>query len=118
MEHNLDKDLIRKRILEERKKQGLNQLQVAKKAKITPAALSQIEKGTRTPSSPVLYRIAKALGVSMDYLAGSTNNSELYDLLQSKQVKMFYKGFQSLDANDKELILKNIEFLKSKKEKH
>ena len=115
MEHNFDKDVIRKRILEERKKQGLSQSQVAKEAEITPAALSQIEKGIRTPTIPVLYRIANVLGVSLDYLTGSANNSELHDLLQNERVKMFYKGFQSLDANDKELILKNIEFLRSKK---
>ena len=51
----------------------------------------------------------------MDYLAGSADKSALHDLLQNEQVQSFYKGFQSLDANDKELIMKNIEFLKSKK---
>jgi transcriptional regulator with XRE-family HTH domain len=115
MEPIFNKDIIGKRILNERKEHGLSQSEVAKKAGITPAALSQIEKGTRTPTTPVLYRIANALGVSMDYLAGSADKSDLYDLLQNEQIKMFYKGFQSLDSSDKELIMKNIEFLKSKK---
>lgn len=116
MKENFNKEMIKKRIVEERKKQGLNQTQVAKMAKITPAALSQIESGIRTPTVPILFRIANVLGVSLDYLTGSTKNSELHDLLQNEHVKSFYKDFQSLDANDKELILKNIEFLKSKKE--
>ena len=105
---------LNKRIKEERQRSGLNQAQLAQKAEITPAAVSQIENGLRTPSIPVLQKIAKVLGVSMDYLSGSTSKPELGDLLQNKEVQKFYNGFQSLRNEDKKTILNNIEFLKEK----
>jgi transcriptional regulator with XRE-family HTH domain len=110
-------EYIYKRIKEERQRLGLNQAQLAKKAKITPAAVSQIEKGLRTPSIPVLQKIAQVLEVSMDYLSGNTMRPELNDLLQNKEVREFYRGFQALENEDKKTILKNIEFLQDKYKK-
>ena len=110
----LDKKILLGRITEARKKQGLNQAELAEKAGITPAAISQIEKGLRIPTIPVLHSIANVLGVSLDYLTGKTNKSELQDLLQHEKVKAFYRGFESLHNDDKEVILKHMEFLKSK----
>lgn len=110
----LDKKVLRGRITEARKKQGLNQAKLAEKAGITPAAISQIEKGHRIPTIPVLHRIANVLGVSLDYLSGKTDKSELQDLLQHEELKAFYRGFESLHNDDKKVILKHMEFLKSK----
>lgn len=62
-------------------KHNLNQSQLAKKADITEAAISNYLKGVRTPNSDVLLRIANVLNTSTDYLLGNsntdTNNSEL-----------------------------------------
>ncbi len=109
-----DNDILKKKIKEERQRLGINQAQLAEKAGVTPAAISQIEKGLRTPTMPVLKRIAEVLGVSIDYLSGNTSRPELHDLLQNEQVQAFYRGFQSLQPEDKKTILKNIEFLKEK----
>lgn len=109
-----DKEGLRNRIKEARKQKGINQAKLAEEAGITPAAVSQIEKGLRIPTIPVLRRITSVLGVSLDYLSGKTNKSELQDLLQNEDLKIFYRGFQSLDTRDKEIISKNIEFLRSK----
>jgi transcriptional regulator with XRE-family HTH domain len=109
-----DKELLRKRIAQARDQQGLNQAELAEKAGVTPAAISQIEKGTRIPTIPVLHGIADVLGVSLDYLSGKTDSSELQDLLQHEEIKAFYRGFESLDNEDKEIIKNHIEFLKSK----
>ena len=56
------------RIKAMRIKKGLTQVALAKKAKMSPIYLAQIEGSaknppTRTPSLPMLQRIAKALGV-------------------------------------------------------
>lgn len=116
--HNMlkgfDKELLRTRITQARDQQGMNQAELAEKAGVTPAAISQIEKGTRIPTIPVLHRIADVLGVSLDYLSGKTARSELQDLLQHEEVQAFYRGFESLHNNDKEIIKNHIEFLKSK----
>lgn len=108
-----DKDVLCKRITEARKKRQLNQAELASRAGVTPAAISQIEKGLRIPTTPVIHSIARVLGVSIDYLTGKTDKTELQDLLQDDQVKAFFRGFKSLKEPDKELIRKQIEFLKS-----
>ncbi|MBR3057497.1 MAG: helix-turn-helix transcriptional regulator [Clostridiales bacterium] len=78
-------------------KHNLNQSQLAKKANITEAAMSNYVKGVRTPNSDVLLRIAKILDTSTDYLLGKANadpsNEDLYyiqrnlDKLDPEQLK-------------------------------
>jgi transcriptional regulator with XRE-family HTH domain len=47
-----------------RTRAGLTQAEVAKKAKVTVPYLSMLERGRRrSPSIPVLRRLARALGV-------------------------------------------------------
>ena len=116
MMKEFDKDLLRQRITRSREEKNLNQAQLAEKSGVTPAAISQIEKGTRTPTIPVLQRIASVLNVSIDYLLGKTDSSELDDLLHDQEVRTFFRGFQSLDPEDKETIEKMVDFFKSKKE--
>jgi len=111
-----DREVLRKRITETRKSHGMNQAELAEKAGVTPAAISQIEKGTRVPTIPVLHRIANVLEVSLDYLTGKTDTSELQDLLQHDDLVAFFRGFESLGSEDKEIIRKHIEFLKSQNE--
>lgn len=113
MPRAFDKEVLRKRITETRESHGMNQAELAEKAGVTPAAISQIEKGTRVPTIPVLHRIANVLGVSLDYLAGKTDTSELQDLLQHDDLVAFFRGFESLGSEDKNFIRKQIEFLKS-----
>ncbi|MBW1698972.1 MAG: helix-turn-helix transcriptional regulator [Deltaproteobacteria bacterium] len=107
-----NREILRKRITETRESQGMNQAELAEKAGVTPAAISQIEKGTRVPTIPVLHRIANVLGVSLDYLTGKTDRSELEDLLQHDDFVAFFRGFESLGSEDKEIIKKHIDFLK------
>jgi transcriptional regulator with XRE-family HTH domain len=111
-----DREILRKRITETRERHGMNQAELAEKASVTPAAISQIEKGTRVPTIPVLHRIANVLGVSLDYLTGKTDTSELQDLLQHDDFVAFFRGFESLGSEDKEIIKKHIDFLKSQYE--
>jgi transcriptional regulator with XRE-family HTH domain len=47
---------------------GLSQVELAKRAQITPAALSQLEKGSREPAIGSILRLADALNVSTDRL--------------------------------------------------
>jgi len=116
MMKEFDKELLRQRITRAREEKNLNQAQLAEKSGVTPAAISQIEKGSRTPTIPVLQRIASVLNVSIDYLLGKTDKSELDDLLHDQEVRTFFRGFQSLDPEDKETIEKMVDFFKSKKE--
>ena len=43
---------------------------LAKKARITQGYLARVEAGTRTPTLPILKRLARALGVTLGRLVG------------------------------------------------
>ena len=60
-------DLGRK-VLNLRKDRQIEQQVLARLSGITPSALSKIEHGINHPGAMVLYRIARQLGVTMDYL--------------------------------------------------
>ena len=116
MPRAFNREILRKRITETRESQGMIQAELAEKAGVTPAAISQIEKGTRVPTIPVLHQIANVLGVSLDYLTGKTVRSELQDLVQHDDYVAFFRGFESLGSEDKKIIKKHIDFLKSQYE--
>lgn len=58
------------RILDVRNQKKLTQRQLADLAEIAPGSLSAYEKGQKTPPVDAAARIAKALGVSLDWLFG------------------------------------------------
>jgi len=113
----LDLDKLTQRIRNKMDQLGLNQAQLAKKAGITAAAITQILKKERTPSTTVVIKLAKALDVSVDFLVGQANNSALADILQQPESQNFYQSFSDLSQSDKSQVLDMINFLKNKKEK-
>ncbi len=113
----LNKDTIKKRITTEREKRGWTQAELAKKARITPAAICQIEKGDRTPTIPVLHRIAQVLQVSLDYLAGYKDSVEQEDVQKNSELKVFFRKYRKLDQKDKEFIETYIHTISKTKEK-
>jgi len=61
-----------------REKQGLSMSEIARRARISKAYLSQLEHGESSqPSYDVLGRLAVALGSSPDYLAGGSSGHAL-----------------------------------------
>ena len=56
------------RIAALRRAAGWNQAELAKRLQISPSAVGMYEQGRREPSAEILVRMAKALGVSVDYL--------------------------------------------------
>lgn len=55
--------------------QGINQIQLAEKAEIAQAYLSEIETGKAIPSIHVYRRLSKALGVPMTELLDDEPNA-------------------------------------------
>lgn len=49
---------------------GFHQNELAKRTKLGNSAINAYQKGTRTPTSDTLYRLATALNVTSDYLIG------------------------------------------------
>lgn len=57
----------------ERERQGLTGVELAAAAGCTPAAVSDIERSARGVSLELAVRLAVALGVSLDVLAGRSD---------------------------------------------
>ncbi len=55
-------------IREARKRKRASIVQIAKAAEISTSFLSDIERGRRSPSDPVLERLAKSLGIKAEAL--------------------------------------------------
>lgn len=104
------------RIKRRRSKLGMTQTQLAKAAKLTPAAISQFESGARKPAFDTLSSLADALKVTTDYLLGKKEHG-YDDLLADPKVSVMFRGIMELSEKDKESMLEFYQFLKDKNEK-
>lgn len=68
--------MYHERIKEARKQKGLTQKQLAEAAGIAVGSMSAYEKGTQVPPVDAAYRIAAALGVSLDWLFNEDMSQE------------------------------------------
>ncbi len=68
------REILAKRLKECRKEAGLTQWQTAVYCDITEKAYQNYELMTREPKIEILVRIADTFKVSLDYLAGRTDN--------------------------------------------
>ena len=73
------------RLKELRKEKGLTQIQMQLLTGIDQSDYSKIESGKRYYTFEQCKRIAVALGTSMDYLAGLTDEKACYPRRQSKE---------------------------------
>lgn len=64
------------RLRSARTEAGLSQAQLAEAAGVTQAHVSQWESGRRTPHIDSLVKLADALDVSLDWLAGRTTTPQ------------------------------------------
>jgi transcriptional regulator with XRE-family HTH domain len=104
------------RIRSRRLKLGITQTQLAKAAKLTPAAISQFESGARKPSFDALSKLATALKVTTDYLLGRKQPS-YEDILADPKVSVMFRGLMGFSEKDKETMLEFYEFLKNRNAK-
>lgn len=122
-----------------REEKDLKQTELAKDLKMTSQALSQYERGLRTPDVETLNKIAEYFDVSTDYLIGRTNiknttakveanesEKDIEEILENtmndilNQEGLMLNG-EILNDNDlmllKKAIKNGIEYAKSMKEK-
>ena len=71
------KEVLARRLKECRKQRGLTQMQVAVYRDITEKAYQNYELMTREPKLEILARIADLYEVSLDYLAGRTDDPKV-----------------------------------------
>ena len=104
---------VAERIRNRRMELSITQTQLARSAKLTPAAISQFESGARKPSFDALSKLATALKISTDYLLGRKEPDYL-DILADPKARVMFRGFIELSEKDKETMLEFYEFLKSR----
>ena len=68
MDREINYVAMGERIRRARENERLTQEQLAEACSISTAHMGHIERGTRTPSLEAVFRISKALCISMDYL--------------------------------------------------
>lgn len=117
------------KILYLRQKLDMKQKELADKVGITEATLSRYENGKRNPRGDIAAKLAKALGVTTDYLLNENSNDvsqhkastphkreqKDHDTFMEDAKALFMNG--ELDEDDKEKIFKDISdlFWESKK---
>jgi len=89
------------KIIEARKEKKMSQDALAKELNATPTTIGRYERDEVKPSIEVALKIAKILGVSLDYLTG---NSE-FPLLKNKKMLERFNSILNLNNKDKEHIL-------------
>ena len=70
---NKTTEIFISRIEQARKEKGLTQRELANRVGVTEVSMSRYVNGARVPKGPIVVNIAKALGVSVDYLVGTSS---------------------------------------------
>lgn len=90
-----------KKIIEARKEKNMSQDALAKALNATPTTIGRYERDEVKPSIEVAAKIAKVLGVSLDYLIENSNINPLKD----KKLLERFNSILDLKENDREHIL-------------
>lgn len=105
-------EYIANKIIELRDSVSWSQSELARKAGVTSAAISQIEKGDRMPSLIVLRKLAEAFNVPVSELTGDSTSSS------NDEAKIFFRKFgdlKNLSETDQQMIQSIIKRLKDEK---
>lgn len=95
----------------------MNQGELARAARVSPAAISLIESGERTPSIESCIKIARALRVSSEEITAVSSKTPS-EVDQKARAFFIEFGFiASLDSMDREIILGLAKQLSRKKER-
>lgn len=90
-----------KKIIEARKEKNMSQEALAKALNATPTTIGRYERDEVKPSIEVAAKIAKVLGISLDYL---TENSNVNPLKNTELLERF-NLILDLNKDDREHIL-------------
>ena len=89
-EFSISKDKIDMSNLKtQRVKKGYSQVKLQHLVGVSTSSIEAYEQKVRIPSLPVVYRLSKVLGCSIDYLVGKSNElDKYYSLSQTDKDKV------------------------------
>lgn len=90
----------------------LKQKKIAAALDVTPSVLSNYVTGRTHMPIETLVELSRLFGVSVDYLAGTTDDPTPPARL-TKAEHQLVKSFRTLSKSQKELILNNIAFMQN-----
>lgn len=108
---NIDSRVVGARIKAKRVAAGLSQKSLAQAVDVSPPAINRFEKGIKSPSIETLARLAISLGTSTDYLLGAATDDEIF---VDEEIRGAFREFKELSQNNRQQIIENIRFLKSR----
>ncbi|WP_020677334.1 helix-turn-helix domain-containing protein [Geopsychrobacter electrodiphilus] len=103
--------MIGTRMRAKRLEMKLSQKALAEIIGISPPAINRLEKNIKAPSVDTLTKLAKALGVSTDFLLGSGEEDAIF---VDDEIKDAFQEFKQLSPDNRQQILQNIHFLKTR----
>lgn len=114
---NDEKSILAQRIIERMAILNINQSDLAEKTGITRAGISQILNSPRMPTVPVLRKIASTLGVSTSSLLGVSEENEVEEAIKENPDQLaFFRNYQNLKPEDREMLEKIMENFQQKKD--
>jgi len=110
---------VGERIKQLREKKGMNQKQLAEKAKMTRATISRIETGqVKEVKSEALKKLAVALGVTVDFLVGQSEEMSADDMIiADDQIKNVMSDMYGLGPNPRQEVEDFVRYLLEKEKK-
>jgi transcriptional regulator with XRE-family HTH domain len=98
-----------------RKQQGWSQTELGERAKVHIAHISRLENGKSQPSVDMLFRLAKAFGVTMDYLMDEEADEAVPVSILDKTMVDRIQLVDTLDEQDRQTIINVIDSMLTKK---
>jgi transcriptional regulator with XRE-family HTH domain len=93
------------KIIENRKKNGWSQEELAEKLEISASFLGHIERGTRIASLETLVKLCQALDTDPNYLLAASTSSitrrfptDMPEETRKQLAALFYQGYQILKS--------------------
>jgi transcriptional regulator with XRE-family HTH domain len=101
------------KIRELRQNRGMSQEQLAEISEIKQATVSRVETGqVRDVKGEVLYKLAKAIGVTVGYLAGEVHSMKETDIFRSNpDARFLIRQYEKFSAAGKRHLLEYARFL-------
>ena len=103
---NKTTEIFISRLDQARKEKGLTQRELANRVGVTEVSMSRYVNGARVPKGPIVVNIAKALGVSVDYLVGTSSvkrrqtNADRIRNMADKELAELITGSLNFDCAD------------------
>lgn len=111
-------EILQQRINDAMRIKRMKQVDLAKESKEDPSKVSQLVNGkVKDPRFSTVINIARALDVSLDYLAGLTDNPEGFcgeEIPIDVRAQHLLRGFELLPPEGKDAIQDQVDFQLSK----